>query len=63
MEYVFGVMWLDDIKYLNIRIRLVSKKNWEVNLKYLDNEFNCIICSNLLVCVNYCMKKNSVNIV
>lgn len=57
MEYVFGVMWLDDIKYLNIRIRLVSKKNWEVNLKYLDNEFNCIICSNLLVYVNYCMEK------
>lgn len=26
MEYVFGVMWLDDIKYLNIRVMLVSKK-------------------------------------
>lgn len=57
MEYVFGVMWLDDIKYFNIRIWLVSKKKWEVNLKYLDNEFNCIICSNLLVYVNYCMEK------
>lgn len=57
MEYVFGVMWLDNIKYFNIRIGLVSKKNWEVNLKYLDNEFNCIICSNWLVYVNYCMEK------
>lgn len=49
-----------DQMILNISIQRPGrsvKKNWEVNAKHLDNEFNCIICSNWLANVNHRTEK------